>query len=132
MRTLSRLCLICLAVVGSAAADAQTRSTGTSLQIPFVRNSPAAAPVVAARRLGLSRAPSLGARLKSESQTGLPHGLIGASIGAIVGGAIGYARVQMYCDGAARCNATPSTLTGAAIGAGVGALLEYFVRNGHK
>jgi hypothetical protein len=74
----------------------------------------------------------VGVEVKKDSNRGLPHGLVGATIGAIAGGAIGYARVQMYCDGADPCNATRSTLAGAAIGAAVGVLVEYVIRNGRR
>ena len=132
MRQLSWLCAIGLGVLVSVGAGAQTVSAQTSVQAaaprsesPLVRSSGV---VMAPLRLGVSRTPWVTAQLKTESNKGLPHGVVGAAIGAIAGGTIGYARVQMYCDGADPCNATRSTVTGAVIGAALGALLEVAIR----
>jgi hypothetical protein len=62
---------------------------------------------------------------------GLPHGVIGGSIGAVLGGALGYLRVELNCE-ISNCDHMRSALTGAAIGAGVGIVLEYFVRHGQR
>jgi hypothetical protein len=138
MRTLLWLGVTCFGVLGSVAADAQTLSTNMGAETPASRRNSGSvdAPVTLTMpaRLGFSPIFSVGAgaHLKSESHTGLPRGVIGAVIGAIAGGAIGYARVQMYCDGADPCDATRSIVTGAAIGAALGALVEYVVRNGDK
>ena len=127
---------MCLGVTVSVAADAQTFSTGTSVQNRDPRrNDPAVETrviVTTSARLGLSRIPGAAAHLESESHGGLPHGVVGATIGAIIGGAAGYARLQMYCDGADPCDATRSTVIAAAIGAALGALVEYAIRNAHK
>jgi len=136
MRILRWLCVICLGVAVSVAADAQTFSTNGGVQNRDLRRNSLAVEtrviVTMPGRLGFSRTPSVAAHLESESHGGLPHGLLGASIGAIIGGAAGYARVQMYCDGADPCDATRSTVIGAAIGAALGALVEYAIRNAHK
>jgi hypothetical protein len=63
---------------------------------------------------------------------GLPHGLIGAVSGAIVGGGLGYFRMAMYCDNGVDCNLARPILIGAAAGAIVGVVIEYFVRNGQR
>jgi hypothetical protein len=136
VRILPWLCVICLGVAVSVAADAQTFSTSTSVQNRDPRrNSPAVETRVILTmpaRLGFSQRPALAAHLESESHGGMPHGVVGATIGAIIGGAAGYARVQMYCDGADPCNATRSTVIGAAIGAAMGAFVEYVIRNAHQ
>jgi len=69
--------------------------------------------------------------LKADSPGGLPHGVIGGSVGAVLGSALGYLRVEMYCE-TNNCEHTGSVLAGALIGAGVGIVLEYFVRNGRR
>jgi hypothetical protein len=136
MRILPWLCVICLSVAVSVGADAQTFATSTSIQNRDPRqNSPAVeirVIVTMPARLGFSRTPGVAPHLESESHGGLPHGVVGATLGAIIGGAAGYARVQMYCDGADPCDATRSTVIGAAIGAALGALVEYAIRNGQK
>jgi len=66
--------------------------------------------------------------LGADSTKRVPHGVIGGTIGAVVGGALGYMRVGMNCEGG-NCDATGSVLTGAAIGAVVGIGIEYFVRH---
>ena len=60
---------------------------------------------------------------------GIRHGVIGAISGAIVGGALGYAWVGMHCDNGISCNATRPVLTGAAIGAVIGMIVEYGIRS---
>ncbi|HEX2692802.1 MAG TPA: hypothetical protein VHL12_02010, partial [Gemmatimonadaceae bacterium] len=136
VRILLGLCAACLGGVSSAAADAQTLVAHIGVQTVAsqreVHAVDAVAIVTMPTRLGFYRTPDVGVHVKSEAHTRLPHGVIGAVIGAIGGGAIGYARVQMYCDGAEPCDATRSTVTGAAIGAALGALVEYAVRNRHK
>ena len=69
--------------------------------------------------------------LKADSPGGLPHGVIGGSIGAVLGSALGYLRVDMNCE-TNNCDHMGSVLAGALIGAGVGIVLEYFVRNGRR
>ena len=71
-------------------------------------------------------------RLQTQSDGEMPHGLIGAATGTVVGGALGYLYTAMHCDNGAACDGTRSILTGAAVGAGVGLIVEYFVRNGQK
>jgi hypothetical protein len=129
MRLLSFLCAICWCVLGPVCADAQAVATRRSGAVGVQRVELPS--VESAARPGPARVQA-GAQLKTDSNKRLPHGLVGATIGAIVGGAIGYARVQMYCDGADPCNATRSTVTGAAVGAALGVLVEYFVRNGQR
>jgi hypothetical protein len=116
MRVLPWLTLISFAVLAPP-AGAQTVHSGASSTMPA--------------HLGFSRTPATARHRTSGSGVELPHGLVGATIGAIVGGAVGYARVQMYCDGADPCGAKRSIVVGAAIGAALGALVEYAVRHGH-
>ncbi len=136
MRILPSLCVIFLGVAVSVAADAQAFSArmGVQNRDPWRNSLAVETPVVATMpaRLGFSRPPGVAAHLEPESHGGLPHGVVGATIGAIIGGAAGYARVQMYCDGADPCDAMRSTVIGAAFGAALGALVEYAVRNAHK
>ena len=81
-----------------------------------------------ARRIGFAP----GARTTSAAETSFasehPHGLVGALIGGLFGGALGYVRAGMYCE-TQNCDYARSVLTGAAIGAGLGVLAEYLVRN---
>jgi hypothetical protein len=57
-------------------------------------------------------------------------GVLGAGIGAFVGGTLGWLRVQMYCDNGSNCPAARSVLTGAAIGATLGLFVEWVFRSG--
>jgi hypothetical protein len=59
-------------------------------------------------------------------------GVIGGAIGAVVGGAVGFLRVQAHCEMGIDCPATRSVLTGAAIGAMLGLFVEWVVRSGSK
>jgi hypothetical protein len=59
-----------------------------------------------------------------------PPGAVGAAIGAVVGGALGFLRVQAYCDNGVNCPVARSVLTGAAIGAIMGLFVEWVVRSG--
>jgi hypothetical protein len=68
----------------------------------------------------------------TRDDAGLPHGLIGAVSGAIVGGGLGYLRMAMYCDNGVECKPAGAILIGAAAGAVVGVVIEYFVRNGQR
>ena len=135
MRLSLFLCVIGLGVVSTGTADAQTLSGQESVwSLVAGRNisevAPRELPIPA--RLGSSDVPLVGAQLKSASDLGLPHGVTGGTIGAIVGGAIGWASARMHCESGVPCPTTRSTLTGAAIGAVLGVLVEYAVRNRHK
>jgi hypothetical protein len=59
-------------------------------------------------------------------------GVLGATIGAAVGASLGYLRMRAYCESDGRCDATRDVLTGAIIGATIGIIVEYFVRNSRK
>ena len=135
MRAVASFCVICLSVLGSVPAHAQRLDTTGSVPSSAPRPNAIAVSVwtnvSGAVGFGLSRTSGVAARLASGSHSALPHGVVGVTLGALVGGAIGYVRVQMYYDGADPCDATRSTAAGAAIGAGLGALLEYVIRNHH-
>src|SRR3954465_1285772 len=68
--------------------------------------APSGLPIPA--RLGFSAVPLVGAHLKSASHSDLPHGLTGGTIGAIVGGAIGWASVRIHCESGTPCPTTRS------------------------
>jgi enoyl-CoA hydratase/carnithine racemase len=70
--------------------------------------------------------------LANVSPSRIQHGVIGAVSGALLGGGLGYAYVAMHCDNGVSCNATRAVLTGAAIGAAVGVVLEYAIRSWPK
>jgi hypothetical protein len=93
-----------------------------------------AQPVSSAARLGVSvvAGASIGAIVNRSSIDEMPHGAIGAASGAIAGAALGYLYVAMHCEQGISCNATRGMLTGAAAGAIVGVIIEYFVRNGQR
>jgi hypothetical protein len=135
MRLSVFLCVIGLGLVSTRTADAQTLLRKESVR-PLVAGrhisevAPSGLPFRA--RLGFSAVPIVGAHLKSASNSGLPHGVTGATIGAIVGGAIGWASVRIHCESGVPCPTTRSTLTGAAIGAVLGAVAEYAIRNRHE
>ena len=57
------------------------------------------------------------------------YGTIGGISGAIVGGALGYFRMRLFCETQDCGFPTRSVLTGAAIGAGVGIFVEYAIRD---
>jgi hypothetical protein len=61
-----------------------------------------------------------------------PPGAVGAAIGAVVGGALGFLRVEIHCDNGVNCPVGRSVLTGAAIGAIMGLFVEWVVRSGPK
>jgi hypothetical protein len=63
------------------------------------------------------------------SSTDIPHGLIGGVSGAIVGGALGYLWMDMQCDNDVCGPATRPVLTGAAVGAVIGIIVEYGIRS---
>jgi hypothetical protein len=71
-------------------------------------------------------------RYTTSDNGSIPHGVMGATIGGIAGGAIGYLRMLMYCENRGQCDATRDVLTGAAIGAVIGVVVEYFIRNGQR
>lgn len=131
MRLSLFLCVIGLWLVSTGTADAQTLSGQESVRSPVAgRNisevAPSELPIPA--RLGFSAGPLVDAHLKSASDSGLPHGVTGGTIGAIVGGAIGWLSVRIHCESGPPCPTTRSTLTGAVIGAALGALLEVAIR----
>lgn len=65
----------------------------------------------------------------SDHSTSLPRGAIGGIGGAIFGGAIGYLRMQAFCE-TQNCDfPTRSVIIGAAIGAGLGVFVEYIIRD---
>ena len=71
-------------------------------------------------------------RFDTRDSRSIAHGVIGATIGGITGGTIGYLRMLSYCETRGRCDATRDVLIGAAIGATIGVVLEYFIRHGGK
>jgi hypothetical protein len=75
---------------------------------------------------------TMGGIADRSAQDEMPHGLIGAVSGAIVGGGLGYLYAGAHCDNGVACNATRGILTGATAGAAVGVVIEYFVRNGQR
>jgi hypothetical protein len=78
-------------------------------------------------------ATSLNARFHAtRDDGGLPHGLVGAVSGAIVGGGLGYFQMAIHCDNGVECKPARAILIGAAAGAVVGVVIEYFVRNGQR
>lgn len=83
---------------------------------------------LAAGRIGLAPPAATPSGSATSLASEYPHGLVGAVIGGLFGSALGYFRAGMYCENR-NCDYTRSVLTGAAIGAGVGILAEYFVRN---
>jgi hypothetical protein len=93
-----------------------------------------AQPVSSAVRLGVSvvAGAPIGAIVNRSAVGEMPHGAIGAASGAIAGAALGYLYTAMHCEQGSPCNATRSMLTGAAAGAIVGVVIEYFVRNGQR
>jgi hypothetical protein len=56
-------------------------------------------------------------------------GVLGAGIGAVVGGVLGWASVAIHCDNGVSCNSPRAIVTGAAIGAVLGLFVEWFVRS---
>jgi len=135
MRLSLFLCVIALGLVSTGTADAQTLSGQESVRSPVAgRNISEVAPIglpIPARH-GFSAVPLVGAHLKSASHSDLPHGVTGGTIGAIVGGAIGWLSFRIHCESGSPCPITRSTLTGAAIGAALGVLVEYAIRSRHK
>jgi len=81
-----------------------------------------------ARTYNLDRAGVAG-EIGTHANRSMPHGVIGAAIGGVAGGAIGYLRMRMFCEMHGRCDATRDMLIGAAIGATIGVVVEYVVRN---
>jgi hypothetical protein len=69
-------------------------------------------------------------KITTSSSDEFPPGVIGGAMGAVVGGAVGFLRVQMYCEMGTDCSAARSVLTGAAIGAIMGLFVEWVVRSG--
>jgi hypothetical protein len=135
MRLSLFLWVIGLGVVSTGTADAQTLSGQESVRsLVAGRDISEVAPIglPIPTRLGFSAAPFVGAHLKSASDSGLPHGVTGGAIGVIVGGAIGWLSVRIHCESGPPCPTTRSTLTGAAIGAALGVVVEYAIRNRHK
>ena len=133
MRLSLFLCVIGLGLLSTGRADAQPLS-GQETALVANRNIPEVAPrgLPIPARLGFSGVPLVGADFKSASHSGLPHGVAGATIGAIVGGAIGWASVRIHCESGVPCPTARSTLTGAAIGAVLGVVVEYVTRNRHE
>ena len=132
MRLSLFLCFITLGLLSTGAADAKSlsgqesvRSLVAGLNISEVARRELPIPAL----LGFSAVPLVGTHLKSASHSGLPHGVTGGTIGAIVGGAIGWASVRIHCESGVPCPTTRSTLTGAAIGAVLGVVVEYAIRN---
>ena len=135
MRLSLFLWVIGLGLVSTGTADAQTLSGHESVRsLVAGRNISEAAPsgLPIPARHGLSAVPRVGAHLKSASHLDLPHGVTGGTIGAIVGGTIGWLSFRIHCESGSPCPTTRSTLTGAAIGAALGVLVEYAIRNRHK
>lgn len=60
--------------------------------------------------------------------SGAPKGLVGAMIGAVIGGGFVYAVARGACEGTHCSSATAPTLAGAAIGAVLGAAIEFVAR----
>lgn len=132
MRHITKFALVSLLVATSSVGSAQARAEAA------VESSRIQAPKLGIASTKSERLPSHKTlagggelALKADSAGGLPHGVIGGGIGAVLGGGLGYLRVGMYCE-TNNCDATRSVLTGAAIGAGVGMVLEYFVRHGQR
>jgi hypothetical protein len=128
-------CVIGLGLVSTGTADAQTLSGQESVwSLVAGQNISEVAPrdLPIPARLRFSAVPLVGAQFKSASDSGPPHGVTGGTIGAIVGGAIGWASVRIHCESGVPCPTTRSTLTGVAIGAVLGVVVEYAIRNRHK
>jgi hypothetical protein len=135
MRLSLFLCVIGLGLLGTGTADAQTFSGQENVRSLIAgRNNSEVARIglPIASRVGFSGVPLVGANLNAASHSGLPYGVTGGTIGAMVGGAIGWVSVRIHCENGSPCNTTRSTLTGAAIGAVLGVVVEYAIRNRHE
>ena len=135
MRLSLFLCFIGIGLLSTGTGRAQTLSGRESVPSPVAgRNISEAAPsgLLVPARFGFSAVSPVGAHLKSASHSGLPQGVTGGTIGAIVGGAIGWLSVRIHCERGTPCPTTRSTLTGAAVGAALGVFVEYAIRNRHK
>jgi enoyl-CoA hydratase/carnithine racemase len=108
-------------------------STFAGANLPTLAMAQSRSSVVYERAVGVgpseARGTSTGDARSNASTNTIQHGVIGAVSGAIVGAGLGYAYVAMHCDNGVSCNATRATLTGAAIGAAVGWVVEYAIRS---
>jgi hypothetical protein len=108
--------------------------TGTSL--PHAAAAQSSAPVVYAHPVGFSPAARKESTGSSDAEARaigsanrIQHGVIGAVSGALVGGAAGYAYVAMHCESGVPCSHARAVLTGAAVGAVLGVIIEYVIRS---
>ena len=147
MKTCSRCLMLLALIVNSACATAQPLKAferfDASIESAAVSRDavgPQRAPIgfakgasVETRDLRTIQGYSASRKNFTTSSTDeFPPGVIGGTIGAVVGGAVGFLRVQMYCEMGIDCPATRSVITGAAIGAIMGLFVEWVVRSGPK
>ena len=59
---------------------------------------------------------------------GIPHGLIGGTLGALGGGTMGYLMALGLCEKSSGCGQGNAAITGALIGAILGIGIEWLVR----
>jgi hypothetical protein len=80
-------------------------------------------------RVGISVSPVSTPSGAPDHSLSMRRGAIGGISGAIFGGALGYFRMMLFCE-MGNCDfPTRGVLTGAAIGAGFGILIEYMIRD---
>ncbi len=64
------------------------------------------------------------------SSGGVPHGLIGGTLGALGGGTMGYLMALGLCEKSSGCGQGNAAFAGAVIGAILGIGIEWLVRGG--